>query len=115
MDHDAKGYRAEFVANVDLEGTPAYKLKFTSNKNVTTLVWLDSEQNTVIQYSSTTSVNGQSVELLTTFGDYRMVSGVLFAHSIITRTPGNPAGGQVLTVTSIIVNPPIDGARFQRP
>lgn len=115
VDHDAKGYRAEFVGNVDLEGTPAYKLKFTSTKNVTTFVWLDTGQNLVIQTSATSNVNGQSVELLTIFGDYRMVSGVMFPHSIIARTAANSGNSQVFTVTSTEVNPKIDSARFQRP
>ncbi|MEO6393247.1 MAG: hypothetical protein ABIP75_15460 [Pyrinomonadaceae bacterium] len=115
VDHDAKGFRAEFVANVNLEGLPAYKLKFTSNKNVITFVWIDTEQNLVSQSSTTSNLNGQSVEVLTIFGDYRMVSGVLFAHSIIARLAANPGNGQVFTVTLTEVNPAIDAARFQRP
>ena len=71
MDYEAKGYQVEFAGNVDLEGTPTYKLNITKKNGDISYVWLDAQSYLEIQSSAKTNVNGQEVEATTTFGDFK--------------------------------------------
>ena len=114
MDYEAKGYQVEFADNVNLEGTPTYKLKITKKNGDISYLWLDAQSYLEIQSSTKTNLNGQEVEAITMFGDFKESGGVLFAHSIQTKMADLPAG-MTLTIEKIEVNPSLLAARFGKP
>jgi outer membrane lipoprotein-sorting protein len=115
MDYEAKGYQVEFADNVDLEGTPTYKLKITKKNGDLSYLWLDAQSYLEIQSSAKTNVNGQEVEAITMFGDFKESGGVLFAHFMQTKMVDLPAPGMTLTIEKIEVNPSLAPARFGKP
>lgn len=115
MDYEAKGYQVEFADNVDLEGTPTYKLKITKRNGDISYLWLDAQSYLEIQSSAKTNVNGQEVEAITMFGDFKECGGVLFAHSMQTKMVDLPAPGMTLTIEKTEINPSLAPARFGKP
>ena len=57
---------------------------------------------------------GVEVEGDTVLGDYKEVDGLIMAHSIDSGQKGGP-GRQVITVSKIEINTPVDDARFVMP
>jgi hypothetical protein len=64
----------------------------------------------------TTTVQGQDLEVITTFGDYKTVEGLTIAHSMENHVKGKESmGGQALNFTKIEMNPKVDKAIFAMP
>ncbi|MEO8576081.1 MAG: hypothetical protein ABI556_05245 [Gemmatimonadales bacterium] len=115
IDYESKGYRVEFAGKEDVEGSPAYKLKLTKNNSEISFLYLDTEMHQLFRESHKTTLNGQVIESVTDFGDYKAVGGVLFAHSITTKAAGLPAAAQVMRIEKIEINPNLPDTRFGKP
>ena len=59
-------------------------------------------------------LRGRTVDLETTFSDFREVGGVVFPHRFRTRAKGDERVLEVI-VEGAELNPPIDDARFEMP
>lgn len=114
VDYAAKGHKVEYVGKEDLEGTPAHKLKITKKNGDIGHIWLDAEHFLELKASGKTDMGGQVVEGEATFGDYKEVGGVVFAHSIESKATGMP-GGMSITISKIDVNPDLPAERFGKP
>ncbi len=62
------------------------------------------------------NVQGQDLEVVTTFSDYKTVEGITIAHSMENHVKGKESmGGQALSISKIELNPKIDKAMFAMP
>ncbi|HEX2224931.1 MAG TPA: outer membrane lipoprotein-sorting protein [Thermoanaerobaculia bacterium] len=114
-DYKARGYEAELVGKEDVEGSPAYKIKLTAKDGETVQVFLDAEQYLPIKMLARVKAQGgQEVEVESALGDYKEVGGVLFAHSIQSKSAMMP-GTATMTIEKIEVNPELAAARFEKP
>ena len=116
LDYEAKGAKVEFVADENVEGTPAHKLRVTRKNGDIISVYLDT--NDFLEFKTSASAvvaGGQNVTIDTAIGDYKDSGGVLFAHSIVQTPAGLPGSGTVFTMQSIEVNPTLSASRFSGP
>ena len=114
LDYKDKGHQVEYVGKVDVEGSPAHKLKLTEKSGDVSYIYLDADAFLEIKSESKRKVRGQELEFETSFGDYKEVGGMLFPHSLEIKAKGAPAA-QTLTFTKIEVNPEVADSRFAMP
>ncbi|HTQ79561.1 MAG TPA: hypothetical protein VMM92_06170 [Thermoanaerobaculia bacterium] len=114
FDYKTKGNQVELLGKVDVEGTPAWKLKVTQKDGDITYFYLDADAYLEIRTEGKRTKRGQELDLETTSGDYKTVDGLVFPFSITVKPKGAPAG-QTLTITKIEVNPSVDDSRFAMP
>lgn len=114
MDYKKKGNKVEYLGKVEVEGTPAYKLKVTLKNGNEQTVYLDADNYLEIKTEGKRKIQGQEAEGETVIGNYKEVDGVLFATQIENHIKGQP-GAQTFTIDKIEVNPAIDAAVFAMP
>jgi outer membrane lipoprotein-sorting protein len=115
VDYKAKGHQVELVGKEEVEGAPVYRLKVTKKNGDISNLFLDGEYFLEIRDESKVTQRGQEVEIISTFGDYKPVDGLVFAHSLSVQPKGIPAPPQVLTIEKIEVNPDLADDRFTMP
>lgn len=113
--YKAKGNQVEYLGKGEVEGTPVHKLKVTKKNGDVVTLSLDAETFLEIKAEGKTKVRDQEIEGETTFGDYKAVGGILFAHSIQSKMKGSQAPGQSITFEKIEINPEIPSSRFEMP
>lgn len=114
MDYRERGDTLEYLGTADLEGTPVHKLKWTRQGGDAAVLYLDAEHFLELRMDGKTMLQGQQIESVTTFGDYKEVDGLLFAHSMQVAMPGG-MGGMTMTFDKIEVNPDLPDSRFAMP
>lgn len=116
FDYKAKGNKVEYVGKEDVEGTPAYKLHITTKDGKESNDYFDAETYLMLRSDGIRNVQGQDLEVVTTFGDYKTVEGITIAHSMENHVKGKESmGGQTLNISKIELNPTIDKAMFAMP
>lgn len=116
FDYKAKGNKVEFVGKEDVEGTPAYKLHVTTKDGKESNDYFDAETYLMIRSDGVRNIQGQDLEVVTMYSDYKTVEGITIAHSMENHVKGKESmGGQVLNITKIDLNPKIDKAIFAMP
>jgi outer membrane lipoprotein-sorting protein len=114
VDYKEKGSQVEYAGKVDVEGTPAHKLKVTKKNGDVVNIYIDAEQYMEIKEEGKAKVRGQEMEGETTFGDFKTVDGLVFPFSIEQKAKGAPSG-MTMTVAKVEVNPTVDATRFKLP
>lgn len=114
VNYKEKGSQAEYLGVVDIEGTPAYKVKLAKKSGEVVNYYIDTDSNLEIKADTKRTINGQEQEIQVSFGDYKEVSGLMVSHSIEAKAPGAP-GGQVITAEKIEVNTDLPDDRFAMP
>ncbi|MFL6195611.1 MAG: outer membrane lipoprotein-sorting protein [Thermoanaerobaculia bacterium] len=114
VDYKDKGHQVESLGKVDVEGTPAYKLKVTQKNGDLTNIFIDAESWLEIKREGKAKMRGQEFETEVTFGDYKPVEGLVLPFSIEQKVKGAP-GGMMMTVSKIEINPSVDAGRFAMP
>jgi len=114
IDWQRKGHALQLVGSAALAGGPAHELELTLKSGAVRRVWIDAATGLVVRTESMRRVRGLDVTLETTYGDYRKVGGIAFAHSIETGARGRPRRLRI-TVDSVEINPELDDSRFQMP
>lgn len=116
FDYKTKGNKVEFAGKEDVEGTPAYKLHVTTKDGKESNDYFDAETYLLIRSEGVRNVQGQDLDIVTTFSDYKTVEGITIAHSMESHVKGKESlGGQALNFTKIDLNPKIDKAIFAMP
>lgn len=113
IDYAKKGYKVELLGKADVEGTPAYKLKY-SRDGQDTIIYIDAENFLEIKAEAKRKVQGQEIESETIYGNYQEFGGLLFPMSIEMKAKGMPAG-QTITVEKVEINPAIADETFKMP
>ena len=115
VDYKEKGNQVEYLGKGEVEGTPVHKLKVTKKNGDVATLYLDADSYLEIKAEGKTKIRGQEIEGETTFGDYKEVGGMVFAHSIQSKMKGAPGPGQTITFEKIEINPEIAASRFDMP
>lgn len=116
VDYQKKGHQVEYLGKGEVEGTPVHKLKVTKKNGDVVTLFLDADSYLEIKAEGKTKVRGQEMEGETSFGDYKEVGGLIYAHSIQSKPKGAPAGaGMTITIEKVEVNPELGAERFAMP
>ncbi|MES1243553.1 MAG: hypothetical protein ABUT39_18235 [Acidobacteriota bacterium] len=115
VDYKEKGNQVEYLGKDEIEGTPVHKLKITKKNGDVQTLYLDADSYLEIKAEGKSKVRGQEIEGETTFGDYKEVGGLIFAHSIQSKLKGGQGPGQTITFEKVEINPDIPASRFEMP
>ncbi|MBK7991954.1 MAG: hypothetical protein IPK14_00670 [Blastocatellia bacterium] len=88
VDYKEKGHKIEFVGKEDLEGSPAYKLKITKKNGDVVYSYIDVANSLEIKTAAKQTTPQGELEVETYQSDYKSVEGVLFSHSVESKTQG---------------------------
>lgn len=114
IDSGAKGSAVELLGRMSVTGRDAFKLKVTSRSGAVRHHYVDAETYLLVRTDATRVMRGHTVQLETTFADYRDASGLRFPHLIESVARGRPARLRII-VDTVEVNPAIEDARFRVP
>jgi hypothetical protein len=109
-----KGYKVELVGNEPVGDVTAFKVKMSTPDNTSSMYFFDPKTFYLIKTVQQTDMQGQTVENVITFSDFRQVEGYTLPYKIST----DMAGGQfsmAMTVTKVELNKPVDEAIFAKP
>jgi hypothetical protein len=109
-----KGYTIALTGREIVAGRDAYRIRLTPKTGTAIEQYLDVETYLLLRTDSTRQVRGRTVQLETTFGEYRAVGGLMFPHAIEFGARGRPGRVQI-AVETVEVDPAIDDSRFRRP
>ena len=114
VDWKAKGHKIELTGQEDLGGRPAYKLKVTLKSGGVRYDYIDAKSMNLVRTDSTRQVRGRSVQIQTTFGDFKKTDGLLFPRWVEVAAAGRPDTMRI-DVETVEVNPSLSDARFAMP
>lgn len=114
INYKDKGHTVELVGKEDVDGTEAYKLKITHTGGRVVESWIDAEYFLEFQQKSEQDMMGQKVTMLTTFGDFKEVAGVMLPHAFDNMAEG-AAAGQSFLLKEIEIGADVDAAVFTMP
>ncbi|MEO6167164.1 MAG: hypothetical protein ABIO98_06565 [Chitinophagales bacterium] len=114
FDFKEKGYTAEFLGQEDFEGTPVNKISLSNKEGEQTTYYVDAESNLLLKEAQKIKMADSEIQSETIYGDYKEEGGMMMAHSIESKTPGQE-GSQKITLNTVEVNVPVDNAIFVMP
>lgn len=110
------GHKVEYEGIDDIEGTETHKLKVTLANGDVRYYFLDSDAFLPIMVTAKVTLQGQKVDMQTTYSDYKEVGGLMLAHSFEQQQVGAPQGqSQVFTVDSAELNVEMADDQFSMP
>jgi len=81
-----KGTKIELLGKETVDGAETNKLKVTFKNGIVTNYFIDTKTNRVVKTTGMLNVNGQDMEIVTTYGDYKQnADGYWFAYSVTTQ------------------------------
>ena len=102
-----KGTTIELIGKETVDGSEANKLKITYKNGVVSTYFIDTKTNRLVKSSGMMNVNGQEMEVVTSYADYRQnADGYWFAYSITTQQG-------TITYDKITTNMPVDESIFK--
>jgi outer membrane lipoprotein-sorting protein len=111
---EAKGHSVELLGKEKIDGRETFKLKVTLSSGAVQTYYLDAESALLVRRESTRTLGGRTIEVETTFSDFRPVGGVVFPHAIRSGAKGRYDFLEVI-VEEAEFNPPLDDSRFEMP
>lgn len=108
-----KGHEVEYLGIDEMEGTEVYKLKLTRKDGDETIYYIDADAYVVLKATGKRKVQGVEVEGESTFGNYKMVEGIVFPFSITSGVAGQPSAQVV--IDTVILDKPVADSLFIRP
>lgn len=114
VDWKAKGHSVELLGRETIDGREAFKLRLNLSGGGVQTDYLDAESALLVRRETTRTLGGRTLDLETTFSDFRPVGGVMFPHSIKSGAKGRPDVLEVI-VEEAELNQPADEARFEMP
>lgn len=123
LNYQEKGYTVELIGKETVEGVPTYKIKLVKEPVMSdaqkiddvSYYYFDTENYVpILMEQELTSGPGKGMNLQIKFSDYQEVSGLYFPFSMNQGVKGQP-GGQLITITDIKLNEPMDKATFAFP
>lgn len=108
-----KGYKAELLGNEAIGSVNAIKVKLTAPDNTSAVYFFDPGTGYLVKSVSQGDMQGQMVENVATYSDYRQVDG----YTLPYKTTINMGGMFELAneVIKVEVNKPVDPAIFAKP
>jgi hypothetical protein len=114
FDYAARGHTVELVGNEPVEGRDTYKLKVTLPGGSVRWLYLDAETGLEVKLDSLRRLAGRERRVETFYREWQAADGLLIPRRQETRTEGQ-GDLHVLTVESVLVNPPLEDSRFAMP
>jgi len=108
-----KGYKTEVLGNEAVGTVNAIKVKLTAPDNKSGVYFFDPETGYLLKATSQAEMQGQMVENIVTYSDYRVVDG----YAVPYKTSMDMGGMFELTsvVTKVELNKPVDPSFFAKP
>lgn len=108
-----RGYTATLVGKEAVNGKDTYKIKLSKAGESDATYYVDAATYYIDKSAAMSYMNGQSTEQDIIFTDYKKTpEGYVFPNSYTIELP---QGELVTTMTKVVVNQPIDTAKFQNP
>jgi hypothetical protein len=114
LDAAARGTKIRLQGRDEVDGSEAFKLRVTRKDGFVRDVWVDSRSFLEVRHGTKRSIEGRTLELHSTFSDFREVSGLKLPFRVVSSTKGRPEA-QVVVFDSIELDVPIDESRFSMP
>jgi outer membrane lipoprotein-sorting protein len=114
VDWKAKGHAVELMGKEKVEGSDAFKLKLTLKNGEMRYVYIDADSHLELKTEAKRTVRGSEMEIESFLSDYKEVGGLLVPHTITQGAKGRPER-QVISVSKVELDVPIEDARFQMP
>ncbi len=114
INYTEKGYTVELLGNEAVGDVNAFKIKFTSPLNITSHYFFDPNTFYLIKSIEQADMQGQMVENVMKFSDYRTTEGYAMPYKIEM----DMAGGQFsmsLKVDTVMLNIPVNDSIFVKP
>ena len=106
-----KGHQVELVGKEDVEGTEAFHLKITLSTGQVIHDYIDTENYIEIKMTSSREMPGRGEAVVDTYlGDYKLVDGLMLAHSFSSKVEGQTIVEVV--IDSIEQNVEVDVSAF---
>jgi hypothetical protein len=107
------GYKAELLGSEAIDSVNVYKINVTSPDSISSLYYFDSNTYYLIKSVQEADMQGQMVENIIFFSDYRLTDGYAMPY----KMDMDMAGGQFtmsMTVTKVELNVPVDETIFTK-
>lgn len=123
LNYKDKGYTVELIGKETIEGLSTFKIKLVKEpvmvdgQKVDDLSYYYFDTENFVPIVMETEVNsgpGKGMIVQIKFSDYQEVNGVYFAFSMNQEIKGK-SGGQLITITDVKLNEPMDKAMFAFP
>lgn len=108
-----QGYAAELLGNENVKGAAASKVKLTAPWGISTVYFFDASTGYLVKSVSESEAQGQVVETVVLYSDYKPVEGMLMPHTLDIDS-----GGMVqftATTTKVEANKTVDPSVFAKP
>jgi len=114
INYAEKGYKAELVGNETVGDVSAFVIKMTSPLNTTSTYYFDPNNFQMLKSVEQADMQGQMVENVINYSDYRTTEG----YPMPFKIDMNMAGGQflmTLTVSKVELNKAVNDSIFLKP
>jgi outer membrane lipoprotein-sorting protein len=111
FDYARRGHSVAMGGRESIEGREAFKLQVTLPGGAVRWVYLDAESGLEVRVDALRKLAGRERRVETFYRDWQAAEGLLIPRRYETRTEGAKEPN-LLTVETVLVNPPIDDSRF---
>ncbi|MDX1501207.1 MAG: hypothetical protein R3325_02510 [Thermoanaerobaculia bacterium] len=111
---DEKGVQLELLGKEDVEGTSAYKIRATLENGDVRHYYLDADYYLPIRTEASTVIQGQEIDVETSYGDYKNVGDLVLAH-VFSSKPKNAPAGQTITILNAELDVELPDDYFSMP
>ncbi|HPF49941.1 MAG TPA: hypothetical protein PK335_00130 [Draconibacterium sp.] len=108
----AKGHSAELIGKVNLNGTEAYRIKFTNADGSVKDYYIDAKTNLLTAIKAKVESMGQAMDITQKIVEYKEVNGIKIPGKMEADTP---MGTQTVVFNEIKFDEPMDDSIFVRP
>ncbi|MCF6333693.1 MAG: hypothetical protein L3J11_10460 [Draconibacterium sp.] len=110
--YEEKGYSADFIGKVNVDGKEAYKIKLTSKDGSVKNYYIDAGTNLIIKVKAKVKAMGKEVEVEQIMSDYKDFDGIKMATKMESVTG---MGTMSIIIEEFKVDQKFDDAIFKRP
>jgi outer membrane lipoprotein-sorting protein len=117
VDYASKGYKVEYVGQEDMDGSPTYHLKLTTQESDTYDFYLDKDSYLEVKEKShIKQQDGTTQDGETNFSNYKETSGVLIPYTIENASEYNGQKfSSFINIDSVKVNASVADSSFTMP
>lgn len=114
FDYVRRGHVVALQGREPIDGRDAFKLQVTLPERAVRWVYLDAETFLEVKVDAQSTIAGRTRRVETFYHDWQATEGLLIPRRYETRTEGVKESN-VLSVETVLVNPPINDSRFTMP
>jgi hypothetical protein len=115
INYKDKGSKIELIGKEDLEGSQVYNIKLTDKNNDITNFYIDADSYLIVKQNDKLKFDTKEITSESMLSNYKLVNGVMFPFSIVSKSADNPMGDAKIAVETIEINFPVDESIFKMP